>query len=194
MTGHKQIAQFGINGQASTRWLHNHPELWDRNNGHKNTVAALTLEHLGCLEWKDNTNGDYEYTGKPETEFVYRGNDQMNRIYSKSLEGREIVRSITLHPKNKFHFGEGQPFYDAGIRIICLLKVQMDLSRGGWILILCMNRYNHLSKWKQDILEWGDLNEIGTNSLRKLVYLYPKELFETRIFHKEVSDGSGSHI
>jgi transposase-like protein len=53
--------------------------------------------------------------------------------------------------------------------------------------------YEEFKQAKQDLLEWGDLNEVGTNSLRKLAYLYLKELFETHTFHKEISDGSGSH-
>ncbi|WP_404457217.1 hypothetical protein [Oceanobacillus kapialis] len=108
VTGHFQIPQFGVHGQATTRWLHDHPELWDGEGENQRAVAGLTLEHLGCLEWKDNqTKTEYQNTGNLEAELVYTGNDVMNNIYLKSLEGRTRVRSITLRPKNKLHFGEG---------------------------------------------------------------------------------------
>lgn len=54
--------------------------------------------------------------------------------------------------------------------------------------------YEEFKQARQDLLEWGDLRSLETNSLRKLAYLYLKELFETHTFHKEVLDGSGSHF
>jgi hypothetical protein len=53
-TGHFQIPQLVEgHGQATLAWLRRHPELWDGKPGHARAVAGLTLEHLGCLEWKD---------------------------------------------------------------------------------------------------------------------------------------------
>lgn len=82
VTGHFQIPQFGIQGQATTRWLQDHPELWDGEGGHQKAVAGLTLEHLGCREWKDNQEiSQYSDTGNLETELVYTANEMMNTIY-----------------------------------------------------------------------------------------------------------------
>ncbi len=132
VTGHFQINQFGINGQATTRWLHEHPELWNDEGDNQKAVAGLTLEHLGCLEWKDTQNKtEYHYTGNLETELVYTGNEVMNNIYLDSLEGRTKVRSVTLKPKNKLHFGEGQPLFDAGIPNISLVPAPDYLVAEG---------------------------------------------------------------
>jgi len=53
--------------------------------------------------------------------------------------------------------------------------------------------YEEFKEAKANLLEWGSVRDIGTNSLRKLAYLYLTELFETHKFHKVVSDGSSSH-
>ncbi|MEK4059797.1 MULTISPECIES: hypothetical protein [Paenibacillus] len=132
VTGHFQIPQFGIQGQATTRWLHDHPELWDGVGGHQKAVAGLTLEHLGCREWKDNQeNSQYSDTGNLETELVYTANEMMNTIYLDSLKGRTKVRSITLKPVNNIHFGEGQPLFDAGIPNISLVPAPDYLCATG---------------------------------------------------------------
>ncbi|MFP5115964.1 hypothetical protein ACSU64_27005 [Bacillaceae bacterium C204] len=53
--------------------------------------------------------------------------------------------------------------------------------------------YEEFKEAKANLLEWGSLRDFGTNSLRKLAYLYLTDLFETHRFHKEVSDGTSSH-
>lgn len=134
VTGHFQIPQFGIHGQATTRWLHDHPELWDGKDGHIKAVAGLTLEHLGCLEWKDRQEGDdmvYGPTGELDTELVYTGNQVMDELYMQSLEGRTKVRSITLRPKSTIYFGEGQPLYKAGIPTVSLIPAPDYLCATG---------------------------------------------------------------
>ncbi|MFS0725437.1 hypothetical protein [Paenibacillus sp. 1P07SE] len=134
VTGHFQIPQFGIHGQATTRWLHDHPELWDGKDGHAKAVAGLTLEHLGCLEWKDREEGSdraYGATGQLEMELVYTGNKVMDELYMQSLERRTKVRSITLRPKSTIYFGEGQPLYRAGIPTVSLIPAPDYLCATG---------------------------------------------------------------
>lgn len=53
--------------------------------------------------------------------------------------------------------------------------------------------YEEFKEAKANLLEWGSVRDIGTNSLRKLAYLYLTELFETHKFHKVESDGVSSH-
>jgi hypothetical protein len=53
--------------------------------------------------------------------------------------------------------------------------------------------YEEFKGAKANLLEWGSVRDIGTNSLRKLAYLYLTELFETHKFHKVVSDEVSSH-
>ena len=123
ITGHFQLPQFGINhGQATTRWLKDHPELWNGKESNKNAVAAVTIEHLGCTEWKDDKNHlMYGQTNPVDTELVYAGNKVMNEIYMKALEGRANIRTVTLRPRNNIYFGEGQPLFQANIPTISLV-------------------------------------------------------------------------
>lgn len=122
VTGHFQIPQFGIHGQATTRWLNDHPELWNGEDEHQLTVAGITLEHLGCKEWKENKDhSGYAYSGNLELEIVYTANAVLDQIYMDCLQGRSKVRSITFKPKSNIYFGEGQPLYNAGIPTISLI-------------------------------------------------------------------------
>lgn len=97
-----------------------HRDLWDGKNGHYKCVANLTVEHLGCLEWRD-IDGEYKYTGKPEVEIVYTGNDFMDKLYIETVKERKTVRTMTLRGHNALHFGEGQNFFTMGIPEISLV-------------------------------------------------------------------------
>lgn len=123
VTGHFRLAEFKGTSQATSTWLMNHPELWDGKNGHKKAVAGITVEHLGSMEWKDNTKGQYMATGNIQTEYTYVGNKQMERIWEKAIEGRSLLRTLTLKGHNKFQFGESQPFLEAGIPAIGLIQM-----------------------------------------------------------------------
>lgn len=122
-TGHFQLPQFGVNNrQATSRWLQDHPEFWDGKGNNKKAVAAVTIEHLGCTEWKDDKKHlTYSKTNPIDLELVYTGNNVMNDIYIKALEGRNKVRTITLRPRNNIYFGEGQPLFQEGIPTISLV-------------------------------------------------------------------------
>jgi hypothetical protein len=122
-TGHFQIPQFGVReGQATSRWLENHQELWDGKGDNKKAVAGVTIEHLGCMEWRDNSKYvKYGQTNPIELELVYTGNKMMDQIYLNSLSQRVKARSVTLRPHNGIYFGEGQPLYQVGIPTISLV-------------------------------------------------------------------------
>lgn len=120
-TGHFQIPQIGRNGdQATSAWLAAHPELWDGKNGHARAMAGLTIEHLGCMEWRDDDcSGAPAPTGKFERDIVYTTNTQLNRTYVSAAHGRSRIRSVTVFPRSKHvMLGEGQPLYSAGIPVI----------------------------------------------------------------------------
>ncbi|MTG98756.1 MULTISPECIES: hypothetical protein [Myroides] len=122
-TGHFQLPQFGINHrQATSKWLKDHPYLWDGVDSHKKAIAGLTIEHLGSSEWKDNNQHTaYSKTNPIDLELVYTSNKTMDAIYLKALEARNKVRTMTLRPHNTFYFGEGQPLYQVGIPTISLV-------------------------------------------------------------------------
>lgn len=106
--------------QSASRWLAMHRELWDGKGEHFKCVANLTIEHLGCKEWRE-TDGEYKYTGKPEVDLVYTGNKFMDKLYTDTVKYRKTVRTMTLRGHNALHFGEGQNFFTMGIPEISLV-------------------------------------------------------------------------
>lgn len=106
--------------QSGSRWLAMHRELWDGKGDHFKCVANLTLEHMGCKEWRD-VDGEYKFTGKPEVELVYTGNDFVDRLYIDTVKERKNIRTMTLRGHNALHFGEGQNFFTMGIPEISLV-------------------------------------------------------------------------
>ena len=106
--------------QSASRWLAMHRELWDGKGEHLKCVANLTVEHLGCLEWRD-VDGEYKYTGRPEVELVYTGNKFMDKLYIDTVKERKTVRTMTLRGHNALHFGEGQNFFTMRVPEISLV-------------------------------------------------------------------------
>ncbi len=106
--------------QSASRWLAMHRELWDGKGDHFKCVANLTLEHMGCKEWRD-IDGEYKYTGKQEVELVYTGNDFMDKLYIDTVKERNNIRTMTLRGHNALHFGEGQNFFTMRIPEISLV-------------------------------------------------------------------------
>lgn len=123
-TGHFRLPHFedirtgGF--QSGSRWLAMHRDLWDGKSDHFKCVANLTIEHLGCKEWRD-IDGEYRYTGKPEIDLVYAGNKFMDKLYIDTVKDRKIARTMTLRGHNALHFGEGQNFFTMGIPEISLV-------------------------------------------------------------------------
>lgn len=106
--------------QSGSRWLAMHRELWDGKGDHFRCVANLTLEHMGCMEWRD-VDGEYKFTGKPEVELVYTGNSFVDKLYIDTVRERKTVRTMTLRGHNALHFGEGQNFFTMRIPEISLV-------------------------------------------------------------------------
>lgn len=122
ITGHFQLPQFGEHeNQATSRWLDDHPELWDGKPGHRKAVAGITVEHIGCREWKDNAAKSASVpTGKLERELVYTTNGVMDQVYADAVKGRTKIRALTVSPRNGVHLGEGQPLFAVGIPTIAM--------------------------------------------------------------------------
>lgn len=124
MTGHFRLPALKAPGaiQVTSRWLKDHPELWDGKLDHIKAVAGLTVEHLGCEEFTDNEGHNaYLKTNPIDFEMCYTGNEKLDEIYYEALEGRDNVRTVTYRGCNILHFGEGQPLFDVGIPTISLV-------------------------------------------------------------------------
>ncbi len=123
-TGHFRLHNFKDirtgSFQSASRWLAMHRELWDGKKGNQKCVANLTIEHLGCKEWRE-IDGEYKYTGKPDVELVYTGNKFVDKLYIDTVKDRENVRTMTLRGHNLLHFGEGQNFFTMGVPEISLV-------------------------------------------------------------------------
>lgn len=123
-TGHFQLPQLGDGRrQATGAWMKAHPELWDGRPGHVTAVAALTLEHLGCMEWKDDLEKGHPLpTGRIEREAVYTTTPCLEAIYRRVTADRSRLRSLTLSPRTRaVFFGEGQPLALAGIPVMAMV-------------------------------------------------------------------------
>jgi hypothetical protein len=136
VTGHFQLPQFGRHeNQATSRWLEDHRDLWDGKSGHRRAVAGITVEHLGCLEWKDDEQRTTSArTGRLERELVYTTNAVMDRVYADAVVGRTKIRALTVSPRNGIHLGEGQPLFAAGIPAIAMCPLPDYLcavAKGG---------------------------------------------------------------
>ena len=106
--------------QSASRWLSMHRDLWDGKGEHFKCVINLTVEHLGCKEWRA-IDGGYRYTGRPEVELVYTGNRFVDNLYIDTVKNRKTVRTMTLRGHNALHFGEGQNFFTMRIPEISLV-------------------------------------------------------------------------
>ena len=125
-TGHFQLPQFARDGeplnQASSLWMDMHPEWHDGQGRHRKAVAALTVEHLGCQEWSDDAlHTTYAPTGQNEVGWCYTTTPTMRDIWLASAEGTQNTRTFAAQPNPPFYFGEGGPFYKAGIATMSLI-------------------------------------------------------------------------
>jgi hypothetical protein len=85
----------------------------------KKTVAAVTVEHLGCREWIDAPGAGQEYraTGKNEWSVAITPNRAMGMALVDALEG-SIDRAAVVNPVGGGFLGEGSSLSRAGIPTI----------------------------------------------------------------------------
>ena len=85
----------------------------------KKTVAAVTVEHLGCREWMDTPAAEQEYraTGKNEWSVAITPNRAMGMALVDALEG-SIDRAAVVNPVGGGFLGEGASLSRAGIPTI----------------------------------------------------------------------------
>ncbi len=168
--------------QSASRWLAMHRDLWDGKGDHFKCVANLTVEHLGCKEWRD-IDGEYKYTGKPEIDLVYTGNKFMDKLYIDTVKERKTVRTMTLRGHNALHFGEGQNFFTMGIPEISLVPAPYYLCT--------VSETHEMEKFDIDLM--AEQTETFARLIEKIESISAKELgrsdFYSIIKAKSVSGG-----
>jgi hypothetical protein len=83
----------------------------------KKTVAAVTVEHLGCREWLDDASFNYKPTGKFEWSIAITPSKVMGGLMVEALKG-SIDRAAVVNPVNGGWLGEGGGLSRAGIPTI----------------------------------------------------------------------------
>lgn len=168
-TGHFRLPRFKDirtgSFQSASRWLAMHRDLWDGRGSHFKCVANLTLEHMGCKEWRD-IDGEYKYTGEQEVELVYTGNKFVDRLYIETVKNREHIRTMTLRGHNALHFGEGQNFFTMGIPEISLVPAPY---------YLCVVSDTHeMEKFDAELM--AEQTETFAELIEKIEHISAKEL------------------
>ena len=122
-TGHFQLPQFTTGvplAQSASLWIRDHPELIE--GPVTKTVAALTLEHLGCREWADHPSENrYAPTGLNEAGFCFTTTSRMRSTYLDSAAGTANRRTFTCAPPPGLYLGEGHDFYKQRIATMSLI-------------------------------------------------------------------------
>ena len=84
----------------------------------KKAVAAVTVEHLGCLEWMDNANMAYRPTGKEEWAVAITPSKPMADAMGAALSGTAAQRTALVNPVKGGFLGEGSALSRAGVPTI----------------------------------------------------------------------------
>lgn len=174
VTGHFQLPQFGsAMNQATNRFLKKHKEFWNGKDGNAKAVAGISIEHLGCSEWRDSEDHkSFDKISDIDPELVFVANKKLNDIYIKATEGRKNIKIMTLRPKNLVYFGEGQPMYIAGIPTISLVPGPD---------YLCTNSPDgYVDKINYDLME--EQIETFKNCIELLDNMSEKEIGKSEIF------------
>jgi len=84
----------------------------------KKAVAAITVEHLGCMEWMDDASMTYRATGKEEWSVAITPSKPMGDILVDALQGSADRRTAVVNPVNGGFLGEGSALSRAGVPTI----------------------------------------------------------------------------
>jgi len=84
----------------------------------RKAVAAITVEHLGCLEWMDDASMNYRATGREEWSVAITPSKPMGGLLVDALKGSADRRTAVVNPVNGGFLGEGSALARAGIPTI----------------------------------------------------------------------------
>ncbi|MYW04827.1 hypothetical protein [Streptomyces sp. SID3343] len=103
VTGH-----FGPDLPETVGFVEGHPDLIRR------AAVALTLEHLGALEWLDDRHG-YHPTGRAELAAIFHSPTPVAGVAARALRAVDLRRTQLLRPIRGTFFGVGAELHAAGI-------------------------------------------------------------------------------
>jgi hypothetical protein len=89
--------------------LERHPDFVRR------AAAALTIEHLGCQEWQDDTSFNFKYTGQNEIAIAYAPLKAHGEIMVEAFQGSAATRTAIVQSSAIGDTGESSGLYAAGI-------------------------------------------------------------------------------
>ncbi|EJP67350.1 uncharacterized protein BBA_03924 [Beauveria bassiana ARSEF 2860] len=161
VSGHMRIPSVTEHGQATTKWLQDHPEWWRGEHGERKAIAGLVIEHLGAMEYIDDpAEGVLKRTGRPMREILYANTQELATLLSNEWNGMELGQPSISQPSAFIQFGEGEPLSQLSIPNVALVTAPMYL----------------LAAWEGDENELVDLAGMTRqiNSFRKLRELAEK--------------------
>jgi hypothetical protein len=84
----------------------------------KKSVAALTVEHLGCREWLDDASFHYKPTGENEWAVAITEMPTPGKILVEALDGSGDRKTAVVNPVHGGWLGEGGSLAHAGVPTI----------------------------------------------------------------------------
>lgn len=84
----------------------------------KKAAAALTVEHLGCREWRDDASLHYKPTGQNEWSIAITDTKSTGTILVEALQGSGDRNTAVVNPVHGGWLGEGGALARAGIPTI----------------------------------------------------------------------------
>ncbi|KAJ6789930.1 hypothetical protein PWT90_10020 [Aphanocladium album] len=161
VSGHMRIPAVTKHGQATTKWLQDHPEWWRGERGERKAIAGLVIEHLGAMEYVDDpAEGVLRRTGRPMRELLYANTQELATLLKNEWNGMEPGQTSVAKPSAFIQFGEGEPLSQRSIPNVALVSTPIYL----------------LAEWKGNENELIDLEGMirQINSFRKLRELAEK--------------------
>lgn len=84
----------------------------------KKSVAAVTVEHLGCKEWMDDASLRYRATGENEWSVAITEKKSTGEAFVEALKGSASRKTAVVNPVHGGWLGEGASLTRAGIPTI----------------------------------------------------------------------------
>ncbi|KAJ3495082.1 hypothetical protein NLG97_g3651 [Lecanicillium saksenae] len=128
VSGHMRIPSVSNKGQATSKWLQDHPEWWRGEDGERKAVAGFVIEHLGAMEYVDDpAEGILKRTGRPMREVLYANTRELATLVETEWNGMELGQRTVSKPSAFIQFGEGEPLSQRFIPNVALVTTPVYL-------------------------------------------------------------------